>query len=54
MVEQNKKTLILLQGQVQTCGTTLFGMHLYLHTHSAECHHTLSPITPAQASPLLE
>lgn len=36
-----KKHLSLLQGQVLTCGTTLFDAVRIL---SAECHHTLCPL----------
>lgn len=43
-----KKHLSLVQGQVLTCGTTLFDIQKYIHF--AECHHTLSPITLASVS----
>lgn len=35
----------MIQGQVSTCGTTLFDIYKYILF--AECHHTPSPITLA-------
>ena len=45
--EFTKKHLSSLQGQVSTCGTTLFDAARIL---SAECHHTLCPLRRLRVS----